>query len=294
MKSLSEKVAIVTGGGSGIGEGLCRELARRGARVVVADINADDAGRVAAAINGAIIGQGGQATASTVDVAIPGEVERLAEETAAANGRLDYMFNNAGFAIGGDFRDLTLDHWHRVLDVDLYGVLHGMQAAYPIMVRQGFGHIVNTSSAAAFFASPGNAPYCTAKYALVGLSLSLRLEGADLGVKVSCVCPGFVRTNIYQNAQAVGMALAAGVAREQLAGAPATMMAPSRAAQLILDGVARNKALIVFPASMRWARRVTYFLPGLSDRILVRQMRQSRQYRAAAPVAPWPCIASKR
>ena len=135
MDSLSGKVAIVTGGGSGIGEGLCRELARRGARVVVADINSAGAGRVATAITSA----GGQATASIVDVSRAEEVTRLVEETAAAYGRLDYMLNNAGFAIGGDFRDLTLDHWHRVLDVDLYGVLHGMQAAYPVMVGRGSG-----------------------------------------------------------------------------------------------------------------------------------------------------------
>jgi NAD(P)-dependent dehydrogenase (short-subunit alcohol dehydrogenase family) len=282
MKSLSDKVAIVTGGGSGIGEGLCSELARRGARVVVADINSGGAGRVAAAITG----QGGQAAASTVDVSSAQEVTRLVEETAAAYGRLDYMFNNAGFAIGGDFRDLTLEHWNRVLDVDLYGVLHGMRAAYPIMVSQGFGHIVNTSSAAAFFAAPGNAPYCTAKYALLGLSLSLRLEGIDLGVKVSCVCPGFVRTNVYRNAEVAGLTLPAGVRREQLAGAPAKMMDPARAARVILDGVARNKAMIVFPASIRWARRAERLFPGLSDGILLRQMRESRRYRTADEHVP--------
>ena len=275
-------VAIVTGGGSGIGEALCRELARRGTRVVVADIDGENAGRVAAAI----AADDGQVEARTIDVASEPDVTRLVQDTASAYGRLDYLFNNAGIAIGGDARDLTLDHWRRVLDVDLYGVLHGMRAAYPIMAGQGSGHIVNTSSAAAFFAAPGNASYCTAKHALVGLSLSLRLEGADLGVKVSCVCPGFVRTNVYQNAQAVGITPPAGVPREQLAGAPAKMMAPSHAAQVILDGVARNKALIVFPTSIRWARRVTYFFPGLSDRILVRQMRQSRKYRTAAAAAP--------
>ena len=282
MKSLSEKVAIVTGGGSGIGEGLCRELARRGARVVVADINAGNAERVAAAITR----DSGQATASTVDVSRPEEVARLVEEAAAAYHRLDYMFNNAGFAIGGDFRDLTLDHWRRVLDVDLYGVLHGMQAAYPVMVRQGFGHIVNTSSAAAFFAAPGNAPYCTAKYALLGLSLSLRLEGIDLGVKVSCVCPGFVRTNVYRNAEVAGMTLPADIPREQVAGAPAKMMDPGRAAQVILNGVARNKAMIVFPASIRWSRRASRLFPGLSDRILLREMRESRRYRTADEQVP--------
>ena len=272
------QVAIVTGGGSGIGEALCLELARRGARVVVADINAQNAQRVAADI-------GGQATASTVDVAIEPDVTRLVEDTAAAHGRLDYMFNNAGFAIGGDARDLTLDHWRRVLDVDLYGVLYGMHAAYQIMARQGFGHIVNTSSAAAFFPAPGNAPYCTAKHALVGLSLSLRLEGVDLGVKVSCVCPGFVRTNVYQNAEAVNMTLPADMTREQAAGAPAKMMEPARAAQVILDGVARNRALIVFPASIRWARRASLLLPRLGDQILLRQLRKSRTYRTAELVS---------
>jgi NAD(P)-dependent dehydrogenase (short-subunit alcohol dehydrogenase family) len=273
------KVAIVTGGGSGIGEALCLELAHRGAQVVVADINADNARRVAAAI-------GGRATASTVDVAGEQEVTRLVEDTAAAHGRLDYMFNNAGFAIGGDARDLTLEHWRRVLDVDLYGVLYGMHAAYQIMARQGFGHIVNTSSVAAFAPAPGNAPYCTAKHALVGLSTSLRLEGADLGVKVSCVCPGFVRTNVYQNAEVVNMTVPVGMTREQAAGAPAKMMDPDRAARVILDGVARNRAMIVFPVSMRWAWRALRLFPRLADRRLLQQMRKDRTYRTAETVSP--------
>lgn len=277
MNPLSGKVAIVTGGGSGIGEALCLELAHRGARVVVADINAAEAGRVATAITGL----GGLATASIVDVSVEEEVRRLIEQVAARYGRLDYLFNNAGIAIGGDARDLTLDHWHRVLNVDLYGVLYGMHAAYPIMVRQGFGHIVNTSSAAAFFATPGNAPYCTAKYAVVGLSLSLRLEGADLGVRVSCVCPGFVRTNIYQNSEGVGLTVPDGVTAEQVTGAPAKMMAPARAAQVILDDVARNKAMIVFPGSIRWGRHLVRLIPGLSDKMLLRHFRTLRGYRTA-------------
>jgi NAD(P)-dependent dehydrogenase (short-subunit alcohol dehydrogenase family) len=199
------KVAIVTGGGSGIGEGLCRELARRGTRVVIADIIEGNAGQVAAAIAGG----GGQAESRIADIAREQNVKCLVEDTAVACGRLDYLFSSAGIGLGGDARDLTLGHWHQVLDVDLYSVLHGVLAAYPVMARQGFGHIVNISSAAAFFPDPGNAPYCTAKHAIVGLSLSLRLEGADLGVKISCVCPGFVRTNIYHNATVVNMNLPA-------------------------------------------------------------------------------------
>jgi NAD(P)-dependent dehydrogenase (short-subunit alcohol dehydrogenase family) len=158
----------------------------------VADIDGDGAQRVAAAIAQA----SGQASAYTVDVSREPDVRHLVEQTAGTHGRLDYLFNNAGIVIEGDARDLTVDHWRRVLDVDLYGVLYGMLAAYPIMARQGFGHIVNTASAVAFFPDPGNAPYCTAKHALIGLSLSLRLEGADLGVRVSAACPEYVGTNI--------------------------------------------------------------------------------------------------
>jgi NAD(P)-dependent dehydrogenase (short-subunit alcohol dehydrogenase family) len=280
---LAGKVAIVTGGGSGIGEAVCRELGRRGARVVVADINGPEATRVATAITG----HGGRAEAGTVDVAKEQDITHLVEETAATHGRLDYLFNNAGIVIAGDARYLTPSHWRQVLDVDLHGVLHGTLAAYPVMARQGFGHIVNTSSADAIFPHPANAPYCTAKHAIVGLSLSLRLEAADLGVKISCVCPGFVRTNIYQNMVLVNPHLPAGVPREQLAGAPAKTMEAAQAAQVILEGVARNQAMIVFPASIRWARRAYNLFPRLTEREILRQFRQRRKrYQAAEPDSP--------
>ncbi len=274
------KVAIVTGGGSGIGAGLCRELARRGVRVVAADLRGPDAQRVADAITA----DGGLAEACTLDVSREPDVRRVVTETAARYGRLDYLFNNAGIAIGGDTRDLTVEHWRRVLDVDLYGVLYGCLAAYPIMARQGFGHIVNTSSVAAFFPDPGNAPYDTAKHALVGLSLSLRLEGADLGVQVSVVCPGFVRSNVYDNAGVVNLpdlAALRGRDRQRALGAPERMMAPERAARVIMDGVARNTAVIVFPASMRWARRLYLVWPRPVEQALVRKWRGVRAYRPA-------------
>jgi NAD(P)-dependent dehydrogenase (short-subunit alcohol dehydrogenase family) len=274
------KVAIVTGGGSGIGAGLCRELARRGVRVVVTDLRGPDARRVAEDI----AADGGLAEARTLDVSHEPGVRRLVTETAARYGRLDYMFNNAGIAIGGDTRDLTVEHWRQVLDVDLYGVLYGCLAAYPIMARQGFGHIVNTSSAAAFVPDPGNAPYATAKHALVGLSLSLRLEGEDLGVKVSVVCPGFVQSNVYANAGVVNLpAVQAldGRDRERLLGAPARMMPADQAARVIMSGVARNTAVIVFPANIRWVRRLYLVSPRPVEQSLARKWRQVRAHRAA-------------
>jgi NAD(P)-dependent dehydrogenase (short-subunit alcohol dehydrogenase family) len=270
--SLAEKVAIVTGGGSGIGEAVSLELTRRGARVVVADIDGEAAQRVAEAI--AI--SGGRATASRVDVSQEQDIRHLVVQTAATYGRLDYQFNNAGIAIGGDARDLTLDQWRRVLDVDLYGVLHGTLAAYPIMVRQGFGHIVNTSSAAGLLPMPLNAPYCTAKHAVVGLSLSLRCEGADLGVKVSAVCPGYVRTPIFENAVVVNLP-------QELTAPPkrVKMIEAAQAAQAILDGVARNQAVIAFPGYIRWAWRAYRFFPGLVERGIPRQVREALGHRTA-------------
>jgi short-subunit dehydrogenase len=117
------------------------------------------------------------------------------------------------------------------------------------MTRQGFGHIVNTSSAAGLLPGPFNAPYNTSKHAVVGLSLSPRIETADLGVKVSVICPGFVRTSIYQTAVTVN--IPQDKARSRL---PA-MMEPPQAAQVILDGLEKNQAVIVFPASIRWVWR---------------------------------------
>ena len=271
---LTEKVAIVTGAASGIGEAVSLELARRGARVVVADIDVGGAERVATAI----AESGGQATASHVDVTREQDITRLAEETASAYGRLDYQFNNAGIAIGGDARDLTLDQWRRVLDVDLNGVLYGTLAAYPIMVRQGFGHIVNTSSAAGLLPTPLSAPYCTAKYAVVGLSLSLRAEGADLGVKVSVVCPGWVRTPIFENSVVVNMP------NELLDRPPGRIkwIEAAQAAQVILDGVARNQAVIAFPGYIRLAWRVYRLFPRVVERGTPRQVREARTHRTAA------------
>jgi NAD(P)-dependent dehydrogenase (short-subunit alcohol dehydrogenase family) len=274
--SLLGKIAIVTGGGAGIGEALSQELARRGATVIVADINEDDASRVATAIRG----HGGRAEARHVDVSSEDDVRRMIEQTAASHGTLDYLFNNAGIGIGGDARDLTLEHWRRVIDVDLFGVLYGTLAAYPIMARQGFGHIVNTSSAAGLLPGPLNAPYHTSKHAVVGLSLSLRIEGADLGVKVSVACPGFVRTGIYDSAVTVN------VPQEQaMASLPSRirMMPAPRAAQLILAGVERNQAVIVFPASARWLWRTYRLAPRLLGRLLSpvmrRQIGKMRSYR---------------
>jgi NAD(P)-dependent dehydrogenase (short-subunit alcohol dehydrogenase family) len=220
---------------------------------------------------------GGHAHAVPVDVSKEGEVRQLIDETVSEYGRLDYLFNNAGIAIGGDARDLTLEQWRRVIDVNLYGVVHGTAIAYPIMAKQGFGHIVNVASATGLFPQPINAPYCASKYAIVGLSLSLRVEGADLGVNVSVACPGSVRTNIYEATTMVNIP-----PERRAAAVSSTRFKPmdaSKAAQTILSGVSRNQAVIAFPAYVRLGWLLYRLSPRLLDLLLLNGTRNFRKYR---------------
>jgi len=276
MERFVDAVAIVTGGGMGLGEALCEELGRRGATVVVADIDGGAAQQVA----GRLTQAGTQAVAVPVDVANQIEVAQLIENTVAEYGRVDYMINNAGIAIGGDSRDLSLQQWRHVLDVDLLGVVHGTVHAYQMMARQGHGHIVNISSLTGLIPQPGNAAYCTSKHGIVGLSLSLRAEGADLGVKVSAACPGDMKTKIYDNMVVVNMP------REQVATLSRRthylmpQMSAQAAARAILRGVDRNRPLIVFPVVVQVIWHLYRRFPGLFYRINTHRMRLFRGLRA--------------
>ncbi len=276
MRRFENAVAIVTGGGMGLGEALCEEFGRRGSTVVVADIDGDAARQVA----GRLGQSGASALAVQVDVADEVEVGKLIESTVAEYGRVDYMINNAGIAIGGDSRDLSMQQWRRVLDVDLLGVVYGTVHAYQVMARQGHGHIVNISSLSGLIPQPGNVPYCTSKHGIVGLSLSLRAEGADLGVKVSAACPGDMKTKIHDNMVVVNMP------REQVATLSRRthylmpQMSAQAAARAILRGVGRNRALIVFPTAVQIIWHLYRWFPGLFYRINIHRMGLFRGLRA--------------
>lgn len=183
-------VAIVTGAGSGIGKALSEVLAMRGARVVLTDIDLSDAEAVARQIRD----KGGQASASQLDVCSFGDFRALVKETAEQLGRVDYLFNNAGIGVLGEVADYTIDSWDRIIGVNLRGVINGVQCVYPLMLRQGFGHIVNTASMAGLTTSPGMVSYMTTKHAVVALSRGLRAEAQSRGVRVSVFCPGVIRT----------------------------------------------------------------------------------------------------
>lgn len=273
------KTAIVTGAASGLGRALCEEMARRGAVVVVTDV--DEAG--ARAVAGGIVASGGRASAAALDVRQADAVRRVVEETAAVHGRLDYLFNNAGFAVVGQVQELSPEHWRKILDVNLWGVIHGIAAAYPIMVRQGSGHIVNTASAAGLLGIPLSTPYATTKSAVVGLSQNLRAEAADLGVKVSALCPAYIQTRIFDAAT-----YAAGTPEEALRLVPFKFLPVDDAVRRILRGVERNRGLIVLPFYARLLWWLTRIWPTLPVAVNRRAVRGWRRRQASGPAVSGP------
>ncbi len=179
--------AIVTGGGSGIGKALSLAMAKRGAHVLVTDINAEAAAQVAAAC-------GADASAQTLDVRDAAAVQACVDGFVSTHGKLDYFFNNAGMGVAGEVYEIALEAWDRVIDINIRGVVHGVAAAYPIMVKQKSGHIINTASLAGLGPAPLLTPYAMTKHAVVGLSTSLRIEGKAHNVKVSVLCPSAIET----------------------------------------------------------------------------------------------------
>lgn len=260
-----DKIAVVTGGASGIGRALCQELARKNTTVIVSDIDNEGADRVSSTI----IAAGGKADALCLDVSQAEAVENLVEHVVTTYGRLDYMFNNAGIGIAGDVRDMELEDWQNIVDVNLWGVIHGTMSAYRVMAKQGFGHIVNTASGGGLIPLPMGVAYATTKYGVVGLSTSLRAEAAGLGVRVSVVCPGGVRTNIIETVKLLK------IDREKLVSRIPEMllMDANKCAKIVLRGVARNKGIITVTAFERLGWWLYRFQPTLYD-LLVRTVAQ--------------------
>lgn len=268
MHTFRSKVAIVTGGASGIGRAICEELGRAGATVVVADIDAAGAEDAASAV----VALGGNGYHAVVNVAEEQAVQHLVETTVVRRGCLDYMFNNAGVCVWGEVRDMNGEHWRRVLDVNLSGVIYGTRSAYRAMLAQGSGHIVNTASVVGLVPSPLAVPYVTAKYAVVGLSTSLRHEAAAHGVRVSVICPGLVRTRFYETVSVLNAQR-----EDALSVLPAPLMPVTRAARAMLRGVRRNRAIIVFPWHARFAWWLHRLQPALLDPAMRRAVRRFRR-----------------
>ncbi|MDN3358283.1 SDR family oxidoreductase [Actinomadura sp. DC4] len=260
---MTSRIAIITGGASGIGRAIATALVLRGDTVTVADLDKEGADAVAGRLS-----EHGAAEAAALDVTDPEAVAALYRSVRERHGRLDLVFNNAGIAVGGRTDELTLDHWNRTLDVNLRGVIHGVHAAYPILLEQGHGHILNTASLAGLVPAPLMLPYTTTKHAVVGMSLALRAEAAPNGVRVSAICPGFVDTPLLDNANPGLPATEAGThARAAALKVQRKLYTPQALARDVLRGIEKNQALIVAPASARAAWRGVRLSPEGAVRV---------------------------
>ena len=192
MQELSGKVAVITGGGSGIGRALARRFASEGMKVVLADRDEVKMRSVEAEL----AERGTEVLPVVCDTSLESDVQALADATVERFGGAHVLCNNAGVVGKGDAWRSPMSSWEWVIGINLYGVIHGIRAFLPIMEDQGEGHIVNTASMAGLVAIPGAAPYNVAKSGVVALSEGLFLELAATGspVKVSALCPGFVKT----------------------------------------------------------------------------------------------------
>lgn len=277
MNVFKNKVAVITGAGSGIGRSLALELARRGARVVAADINGPRAEETCAEI----AREGGRGRAVALDVTDANAVKAAIDGVVTSHGRVDYMFNNAGIAVGGQMRDLSLEDWRDVIDVNLFGVINGIRAVYPVMTRQGAGHIVNTASVEGLVPFAANLPYTASKFAVVGLSQGLRTEGEPLGIKVSVVCPGYTDTPIFAESRVVRLN------RDKAVKVLDTLkaMSPDECARRILRGVERNTAIIVVSDFANFAWVMSRISPELTRLIMRTRLKILLDARAPDGVA---------
>jgi len=256
------QLVLVTGAGSGIGRATALAFAEAGARVVAVDRDAESAARTAETAR--LVGSPA-AWAETADVGDERAMEELAAKVAAAYGVVDVLVNNAGIGLAGSFFDTTAEEWRKVLDVNLWGVIHGCRLFGGQMAERGQGgHIVNIASAAAYQPSRALPAYSTSKAAVLMLSECLRAELAGRDIGVSAVCPGFVDTDITSTTRFAG----AGAAEEErrrkksarlygLRGYP-----PEKVADAILRAVVRDEAVVPVTPEARGARFLHRFAPG--------------------------------
>jgi NAD(P)-dependent dehydrogenase (short-subunit alcohol dehydrogenase family) len=241
---------VVTGAGGGLGRALCHELARRGARIVASDLVLADAQATVARL-------GAEAWAVRCDVGKLDEVEALAAAADAHLGGVDLVINNAGVAVVGRVGEVPLDDWRWIIDINLWGVIHGCHVFVPRLRRQGAGHVLNVASAAGLLAPPTFGPYNVTKAAVVALSETLHAELAGDGVGVSVLCPMFFRTNIARAGRGVDARMTALFEKLVAAG----KLTADDVARAALDGVDAGRLYVVPQAHGRWLWRAKRLLP---------------------------------
>ena len=240
MADFAQKVAVVTGAGSGIGQALATELARRGARLAISDVDSDGLARTEELIRSL----GVPVKADRLDVTEREAVEAYADEINTHYGAVNQIYNIAGIAFMGDIEVTEFKDLERVMNIDFWGVVNGTKAFLPHLIASGDGHVVNMSSMYGLFAVHGQAAYNAAKFAVRGFTEALRQEMAVAGhpVKVTCVHPGYIKTPLVRNSTA-----ATGLDTNALDAifTKVAITSPQRTAKIILNAVAKNKARVL-------------------------------------------------
>jgi NAD(P)-dependent dehydrogenase (short-subunit alcohol dehydrogenase family) len=227
--------AVITGAGSGIGRAVALALSKRGARVVVTDIDGERAESVA----GEITSAGRSAIARRCDVSQLRDLEEVRDATIEAFGGVDVVMNNVGVLAVGPPEQIPVDEWHRIIDINLMGIVRSNAVFLPLLLAQGSGHVVNTASVAGLFPYGfDRLPYTTTKHAVVGLSESLALYLRPQGIGVSCLCPAGVMTNIAEQIRFFGQTTAVR--------SPAfPMISAEETGELVANGIATGRFLLL-------------------------------------------------
>lgn len=264
IRTFQGTVAIITGGASGIGRAIGLELARRGAaEIVIADLQTGLAEATAEEIRGL----SSRATVVPLDVRDGDAVERMFADVQRSSGRIDYVFNNAGTGVMGETELLEKRDWDLTIDINVGGVVNVVRAAYPRLIAQGYGHLVNTASMAGLVGSPFLSAYVATKHFVVGLSKSMRIEAARHGVRVSALCPGAVKTPLLTGGT-IGRSLYDMTDERKLAWwarfhpGDVTLFA-----EQALDEIAKNRSIIVLPKHNRLGVALFRLIPGFEEKV---------------------------
>jgi NAD(P)-dependent dehydrogenase (short-subunit alcohol dehydrogenase family) len=263
--AFQNRVVLLSGAASGIGEALAHELSASGARLYVCDLNA---GRLEEATN-----RWPQAPAGrrALDVGQTDDLRRWIRETGEAEGRIDYLFSNAGIGMAGEFRYMHAADWDRVCRVNLDAVVHGCHEAFRFMAEHGGGHLVNTASLLGITPSPLASLYAATKHAVIGLSDTLAIEGRHLNIRVTAVCPGYVRTAIFDDA-----VVRKTTSKDMLQYLPWTMATPQDTARAVLRAALRGQRRVLYPFHARLSYWAWRWLPGLYVRYNAHQLQKHR------------------
>jgi|SRR5690606_15724398 len=267
MTTISGKLAVITGAASGIGRATAIELARRGARVAVTDVNRDGLAETEALIKAA----GGEVTTYLLDVADRDAFHAFAQEIEETQGGADIVINNAGVAQIARVEDLTYDDFEWVMNIDFWGMVYGTKAFLPQLQAKGSGHIVNVSSLFGLLAVPSQAAYNSAKFAIRGFTEALRHEMRGTEIRVSCVHPGGIKTNIVRNARFL-QSTQATEREEAVTGFDRiARTTPERAGIVIVDGIEKNRERILIGMDAKIIDVLQRLMPASYGKLLFRR-----------------------